>query len=676
MPKAIVSRTVENLKRAGRAPYNFVPLSAERWKTVPHPPPHDRYDPDLLTGEIEFQFEALTDFYVRGMWPLEGYADPGAEHRSQPDPFQVNGNLMIPGSSLRGMVRQLVEILSASPIDRLNKDSLFYRTVASVPDPNNIRSFEPHALAYKSAMLNSDRTELAVKAGYLTGSRDGWIVQPAANDRWGHQYYQYYRYRTTEQWVRRPTRFDPPEDRRFPAQVHPHGQEQGWLVCSGWISGKLKQWVVNGPDPEAAPHRISSDDVTAYRNGGITKEILKNGFDFRDSSNGVPCFYITWDEPVGQSIVQRTAFGHTPFFRIPYKRRPDQCIPPVATRKNRLADWDLADAVFGYVPPDSTADARNAWRGRVSFDDGLLLQGSPSAVGEERRVVLGQPKPTTYQHYAVQVSESLRDALHWDGDFKTSKPGCIRGHKLYWHRKGAPMPMLDPSKGDKVASVFRPALAGACFQATIRFENLRREELGALLTAVQLHPDCAHRLGLAKPLGLGSFRVRNLGVTRIAPADRYKSFLSAGTLTTGADHFTDDEIAGLRLSFMRWYLGNKTATEEQFWADPRMKELKAILTWKDRSPEDQAKWLGRTRYLEFGRMPETYNQGRNYNEYLEVGYPEQLRPELQKRRPLPPASQVLDERANLPDSPRPEFVPPRSERERDSAPFQRPPRRR
>ncbi len=664
MPKAIVSKKVDNVKRAGRAPYNFVPLSAERWKSVAAPPSHDRYDPDLFTGEIAFDFEALTDFYVRGMWKLNDYPPEKAERQKRPltEPFQVDGKLMLPGSSMRGMIRQLVEILAASPIDRINKDYLFYRTVASVPDPTNTRSFEPHALAYKSAILNADRTELAVSAGYLTSSRDGWSIQPARKDRWGHQFYQYYRHSTTQKWFRDEVKFDPPDDRRFPARVHDGGHEDGWLVCSGWISGKLKQWVVNGPDPAAERHPIPSDDVKAYKTGGITKELIKNGFVYGESSRPLPCFYIMWQDPAGE---QRTAFGHTPFFRIPYKRRPDECIPPIATRKKRESEWDLTDAMFGHVPKDSKDTGRKAWRGRVSFDDATLSEASPADVeASERRVVLGQPKPTTYQHYAVQVSELVKDALHWDGDYKTSKPGCIRGHKLYWHRKGARMPEMDPSKGDNVASLFRPVKEGARFSPKIRFENLRCEELGALLTAVQLHPDCAHRLGLAKPLGLGSFRVQNVRLTRIVAAKRYESFLSDGKLTTGARDLTS-EIGNLRLSFMRWYLAQTEATEEHFWREPRIKELKAILTWVERSPEEQAKWLGRTRYLEFGRMEETYNQGRNYNEYQEVGFPDQVRPELQKRRPLPPASQVLEGGPSLPDTPRPDFAPPRTQEERD-----------
>ena len=55
-------------ERAGRAPYNFVPLP-QTSRVVEGPPNFDSYT--HLSGEIEIRLTALTPFFVRGMWPLE-----------------------------------------------------------------------------------------------------------------------------------------------------------------------------------------------------------------------------------------------------------------------------------------------------------------------------------------------------------------------------------------------------------------------------------------------------------------------------------------------------------------------------------------------------------------------------------------------------------------------------
>src|SRR5262249_14330379 len=145
---------------------------------------------------------------------------------------------------LRGLLRTMVEIMSGSPMDFINDTQLFYRAVASVPNPENIRSFEPQARAYKSRLLDNNQ-QLKVQAGYLYGGHEEWHIQPATRDSAGRQYY---RYRTDQVWLRREIQFDVRGDT---VSLNPKGPESGWLVCSGSIWGKRKQWVMLSEDPNA-----------------------------------------------------------------------------------------------------------------------------------------------------------------------------------------------------------------------------------------------------------------------------------------------------------------------------------------------------------------------------------------------------------------------------------------
>src|SRR5947209_5426757 len=612
--KLRISREVTRPERAGRAPYNFVPLPDQPWKAITTVPSHASFDPALNSGVLEIELLAKTDFYIRGMWSLDDFLKNPDTKPVQKSPFQVHGKLRLPGSSLRGMFRTMVEIISGSPLDDfINDTQLFFRTVASVADPKNTRSFEPHARTYKKRLLDLEKQKLTVQAGYLYASRDEWYIQPANRDANGHQYY---RYRTSETWLRKPVRFDVDEDY---ARIGPQGKHPGWLVCSGSIYGKKKQWVVAEEDkdprkrvmiPYAGKSHLNGshsllDDVRAYKEGGISKEIIKNGFEYTDRCHGVPCFYVTWNDRQEQRHI---SFGHTPYFRLPYIDRAPDGSPEQNSRKGREDQLDMARAIFGWV---SKSPGKASMRGRVIFEDGFLISSASEALRSKTyRTILGQPKPTTYQHYLVQPSDRPADIVHWDGTCNDDHAPIIRGHKLYWHRPGAEVREPEEGKGDTVATEFRPAVKGALFRARIRYDNLQLHELGALLAAIQLPQGCAHHVGMGKPLGLGSFQVILTSVQPIDRQKRYRAFLDESGKLNSGDSDTADLVSKALSAFAQWYPDSKSAMDD-LWDTPRFRELKALLTLS--SQQETVEWHNMTRYLEFGRLPEG-----NYNEYLQV----------------------------------------------------------
>lgn len=108
----------------------------------------------------------------------------------------------------------------------------------------------------------------------LYNSRDRWTIKDAAA---GAQGRQIFRYRTSQQWLRREATFDVEQWTRQPvrfdtgrhafANVHDHGREKGWLICSGRIYGKYgktKQWVIREVDSKAREIPIPAEDVKAY----------------------------------------------------------------------------------------------------------------------------------------------------------------------------------------------------------------------------------------------------------------------------------------------------------------------------------------------------------------------------------------------------------------------------
>ena len=81
-------------QRTVHAPYNFVPFSGKILEYQGVVPTHDAVDPTLKTGEIHVSLTAKTPVFVSDGSRDDPHFFPGP-----------NGQLMLPGSTIRGMVR-------------------------------------------------------------------------------------------------------------------------------------------------------------------------------------------------------------------------------------------------------------------------------------------------------------------------------------------------------------------------------------------------------------------------------------------------------------------------------------------------------------------------------------------------------------------------------------------
>ncbi len=165
---------------------------------------------------------------------------------------------------------------------------------------------------------------------------------------------------------------------------------------------------------------------------------------------------------------------------------------------------------------------------------------------------------------------------------------------------------------DSQHTLIRPVKAGVTFKGRIRFENLTDLEVGALLCALELPEGCAHRLGMGKPLGLGSVRTS----TRLHLVDRcrrYTSWAEAGA--------TSDDGARFRRVFVETMRRHAQQAHETLIPGnnglreiARLDTLFLLLEWRCRPSAEE------TRYMQIeggdaGRFPKD-KQGK-VNEFRE-----------------------------------------------------------
>ncbi len=686
-------------ERRAKAPYNFVPLP-EKVVLAKEPPEMDRYHPDLYSGWLDCELTNDAPLYIRAGW-TEAEARKRAEKEKEeglpPDFFFLDPDTrepVIPGSSLRGMFRTLIEIITYSKVQPVaNQPKVFFRAVAAPKD-------DPLTKPYQEV---TGRFGSKVHAGYVVRRNGRWYVKPAPRPRdlglLGTEAYLKVKDRDIEDGaIPNFIRFSEKDYRpqyhevSFDVKIR-HGKRgkyvaisrigprdkgypyHGVLVCSGNMAetgssprqhgrkggkGKSRRThyaLVLDPLPHASPLPIQEQAVKDYIDG-LTEFQKKPPFDERLGCliEGRPIFYVK----EGNEVV---AFGHTPYFRVPAWLKgssPKRAATPrdfVPEQDDERGGYDIAEALFGYVEQGKTGKRPVARAGRLFFSDAKCVKPCEPTQPIVPHI-LASPKPTTFQHYLVQ---DKRRGHNPDVKPKLAHYGtspdetAIRGHKLYWHKgkigieaikederkAGAQEELIKKVKSgeDTQHTYIKPLESGARFHFRIDFENLRAEELGALLWLLKIAADDHYRLklGMGKPLGMGAVKITST-LHLIDREARYRHLFQGNAWATGEitdatkveKVWTQSIEAFEQYVFQRVKPADRTQKPSHIQELDRIRELLALLTWPEPNQE-------LTRYMEIEYQDPLFQKmgakAKKVNEFKE-------RPVL----PTPRGIQAIDEK--------------------------------
>lgn len=607
-------------RQVAYAPYNFIPLP-DKVVTVAlnELPDHDRYltGNDRFTGRIHCTLETKTPLFIRGQMPLADFEKPDQEKQRQgyrddrPDFYRdpATGRPMIPGSSLRGMLRSLVEIITFGKFGPVSERSVYYRAVA---DKTDIRRLYQATIA--------DR-----RAGWIVKDDAGFAIQPAP-EVGGRTYYKVSDKFAQDKGVKFTSIFDKHYESKGTQIVDvyfkPGTEDQvedisptsglgfvaAKMICSGLMGdpkkrgAKKKHWVVpKAPmDKDAKLLRLSEQVIADYRNS-ITEFQQKGDLDREMGvlKNGLPVFYIT--DPEGQV----TAIGHTANFRLPYMREKGKAMTlkaMIPEDLQREVEIDMAEALFGYVKSNNIGSGKaRAYAGRVQVSDARLTEttGAPWLTPDfVLPKILSGPKPTSYQHYLTQPHPNLPEVdpqsrrkphavlSHYASSPKEAEP---RGYKLFWHKKWAQSAadfQADPTEAEahpKQYTRIRPVKSGVQFEFDVYFENLTQAELGALLWALRppgepnipLH----HKLGMGKPLGLGSVEITPKLYLDDRAARYADIWAQEGGWACPQAEAPSDFVLQAQQAFELAIMQKIGKPEKNFQEQPRIRMLQAMLAW-------------------------------------------------------------------------------------------------
>lgn len=512
--------------RKAHAPYNFVPLPEKVVTVDPDQiPGHDIYTE--YTGYIDCTLETRSPLYTRCALDPDFFArwaeniremmrdDTARAQYAQFFHLDDAERPVIPGSSLRGMIRMLVEIAGYGKMQWVTERRLFFRTV----DNSAIGRY------YRSRMGGK------VETGFLRRRGKGYYIKKCDAARVPrkllggiNQLYEGQPPNRVPRWGGQPAQYCPvwvklSDDKRSVQHIqYAPGSDlvEGRLVITGDVPGKKREFVFLMPQENAEEIPVSDeiirrfhdeDQITQWQerafppNGGLYQNLL--------SGEGVPIFFL-------REKGELTFLGRAQMFRLPYTQSPRDLVPQALRQIN---DIDLAEAIFGWIPEGERECGR---AGRVYFTDAVCELGQKDIWLSNDPItprILASPKPTAFQHYLVQDKDKGHDPdnkqklAHYD---IPSTETTIRGHKLYWHRGAVELNDISEREpvdwsNDTQHTQIRPVRAGVRFHFRIYFENLRDFELGALLWALILPgepgKDYCHSVGMGKPLGMGAVKI-------------------------------------------------------------------------------------------------------------------------------------------------------------------------
>jgi hypothetical protein len=599
---------IKTIKRKAKAPYNFVELPDKIVEAEPLPDA-DRYQdhkedqsqPNKIkryTGRIKCNLSPESQIYIRCGWNPEDFAKYSEssfnglseiQKQKRANFFHNPTDLspVIPGSSLRGMIRSLIEIISCGKIKLVSNQRLAFRAVAD--------SQTSLGKEYRKYFANQpqDNPDYAINAGYIIQQNSNWKIRPANPINqlpFDREKKDLDIVLNLERWYGL-------------NNVYKMKHINAVFIKTGDIPKKEKNFVFG------LPVNIDSSDVL------IPKKMLQEyeeqiteGQKSLTGQNGVlenmrPVFYLLNKDN------ELVFLGHTMMFRLPYDLSPFEFIAEWLRDESKT---DIAEAIFGYVEDKHPREKARA--GRVFFTDATTK--SVVEYPATKSILLSSPKPTTFQHYLVQDNVNPKNLKHYASNPPAKEKAgdtTIRGHKLYWHKEQV-VDQSQDANSDTQTSLIKPINPNPAttFTFDIHFENLSRVELGTLLWVLSIGGDKAKEFGIGKTgedyrLSLGMGKPLGMGAVKIDPtlyiSDRQSRYSSL--FNTHNNQWTVSEseasISEYLQAFEKYVLNEKTGIAETDHPQGRMAEnlkeipriemLLAMLRWDSMPNAEQTRYM-------------------------------------------------------------------------------------
>ena len=451
------------------APYNFVPLNKE----VFYPSWADEVSLDVPfedgeSGIIDIKIQAISPIFIRDSKNEEYF-------------LNHNNTEYIPGSSIKGSIRTILDVIGYSKFS-LSDKQLSYR------DLNHP--------SYKKKAMNGDKIHM----GWMRKLADIWEIEDlgtvtASNSRIKYSEMEEYLGASIVKQIR--FKREAFEKYKVLNDRNILSTPNGTIVFTGTV-GKKKTREFLFPQHVIKTHTLSKNVVKTFKQAYYIGEVDENknwkNLWSKELKKGkkIPVFFQL--NHVGE--VQH--FGLSMLYKLPYEHTLKELVEKYQNYDENKAD--LSETIFGYTNKNS------ALKGRVQFSHFKI----DKKVSSNKKAILplSSPRATFFPSYIEQNPEKNGKIK---GHYITyDNPNAVlRGFKFYPLQKNTTYTDQICKSHPKVCTSFYPLEKGSTFKGKIRFFNLKKAELGALLAALTIceNKQSYHKIGMGKPYGFGTVKI-------------------------------------------------------------------------------------------------------------------------------------------------------------------------
>ena len=482
-----------------KSPYNFVPAPKESevfepdWaKQVSHDIPFE----DGESGEIELMLRAETPIFIR-----DGHAE--GKDTSEFSHIYVNGKkkYIIPATSVKGMLRSVLEIMTRSRLNFVEND------IFGLRDLNN-KTFKNEVALSKN-----------LKAGWLVKTDQGWEIQSCDWEKIDYSEIQNklniklrnksaiekYKQLADMSQLTAKFSFSKKITEKFKGRLfHLYdvyrfdtvGNFEGQIVFYGDIQGKKREFIFSLKTKKK--YDVPKDLMQRFEEIDKKSEEPTLWCHLRNR-NDIDRYPVFFSEKNGKVI----HFGFSRLYRMSNPKKLYE-LTPLKDYPQEGKKPDFAEVLFGFV------DEYDNLKGRIFFSH-LIADGLPEPISTKQDI-LGGPKASYYPFY-------LQQPLNGKDIYYTyhHKDAELAGFKRYpvhtsvdEEKKEYGTYIEEQRENDDVFSEYTPLPSGTAFFGKIRFHNLKKVEIGALLSAITFHNNHSHlfhSIGGAKPFGFGKVSI-------------------------------------------------------------------------------------------------------------------------------------------------------------------------
>ncbi len=573
-------------------PYHFIPVKpadTDKWlkreklatKSTHHSHAFyrdkDKQGNDIYHGKIICQLTAETPFFI-------GVNDSQTKKQSEngaiiKEAYQLNNELAIPASSLRGMIASLAEAASNSALRVLDNALMTFRKKVEAPLKNLGMIYENKEGTWQLITMTDKIIKLKNAYAYNSHTMKDFLSNKHSwSPNHNHVYYL------------------GSDVNEVPKEQYQEGMHCGILRILGkegredklenkkhelfikiekkYIDTKSNTFDYKRFVQENNSIRVSEQAVSNFQL--IANQCSKAQKNNKDLKKDITCKSNQW-QPFHLKGTQRKREDDycqlvLQNYDLVYFSKKENKVDEIAFSaiwRGKVADnvhaffpeelrpfnsqrhsLSPAELLFGFVEQDEEENKKEhphllSFAGKVCINAGQLKESSIKNIQESKYITLKAlsapklPSPALYfkpkqiQNNPYISKDKLNKLLHEPQGRKTylhalRKKDGIEVQKLsntegIGNNDSAEFPWqsVKPDEHSELKVKIKPIKTGTVFQFDIDFTNLSAWELGLLCYAVQPNNEFCHKLGMGKPIGLGSVKIEIQEIKTINRKKRY-----------------------------------------------------------------------------------------------------------------------------------------------------------